>query len=147
VEGISPGPGGQPGSVSIAASGGGSGRSVAAGRAIVVATDAPAAEALLGEALEASPSKRDPGVGTCNLYFRSECCSSHTVHNFEKGSSFLRYLCDLRWFFYQQPSPLLKGLPSTIIISQEALLLPSVFICQFLMGRSYYPGVSHCLHH
>ena len=52
---------------SVALEGGGE---VTARRAVVVATDARSAEALLGDALEASPSKREPGVGTCNLYFR-----------------------------------------------------------------------------
>jgi hypothetical protein len=56
---------GQPGSVGLSG-----GRTVGARRAIVVATDAPAARQLLGDALEASPSKTEPGVGTCNLYFR-----------------------------------------------------------------------------
>ncbi|KAK9917191.1 hypothetical protein WJX75_001718 [Coccomyxa subellipsoidea] len=57
---------GQPGSVGLSG-----GRTVGARRAIVVATDAPAARQLLGDALEASPSKTEPGVGTCNLYFRA----------------------------------------------------------------------------
>ena len=54
-----------PGSVALEG-----GRTVSARRGVVVATDARSAEALLGDALEASPSKREPGVGTCNLYFR-----------------------------------------------------------------------------
>jgi hypothetical protein len=37
---------------------------------VVVATEAPAAAALLGNRLAASPSKLDPGVGTACLYFR-----------------------------------------------------------------------------
>ena len=65
VERVAGGAGGQPGSVEVSG-----GRSVGARRAIVVATDAPAARGLLGDALEASPSKTEPGVGTCNLYFR-----------------------------------------------------------------------------
>lgn len=46
------------------------GSSVQASRAVVVATEAPAAARLLGIALEGYPSKTEPGVGTCNLYFR-----------------------------------------------------------------------------
>lgn len=65
VESVTGGSAGQPGSVGLAG-----GRAVAARRAIVVATDAPAACGLLGSALEASPSKTKPGVGTCNIYFR-----------------------------------------------------------------------------
>jgi phytoene dehydrogenase-like protein len=38
-------------------------------KAVVVATEGPQAEALLGDALASSPSKREPGVGTCCLYF------------------------------------------------------------------------------
>lgn len=69
VEGVdTAGPSGQPERAAVISISGG--RQVAARRAVVVATEAPAAEALLGDALEASPSKRDPGVGTCNLYFR-----------------------------------------------------------------------------
>lgn len=52
------------------------GRQVAARRAVVVATDAPAARSLLGTALDASPSKTEAGVGTCNLYFR--CAAPQT---------------------------------------------------------------------
>ena len=39
-------------------------------RAVVVATEGPAALRLLGKALEAAPSKEQNGVGTCCLYFR-----------------------------------------------------------------------------
>lgn len=65
VESVVGGCAGQPGSLSLSG-----GRTVGARRAIVVATDAPAARQLLGSALEASPSKTEPGVGTCNVYFR-----------------------------------------------------------------------------
>lgn len=70
MESVAGGSAWQPGSVGLAG-----GRSVSARRAIVVATDAPAARGLLGDALEASPSKTEPGVGTCNLYFRWATCS------------------------------------------------------------------------
>lgn len=46
------------------------GTTVQAGRAIVVATEGPVAERLLGLALEGYPSKPEPPVGTCNVYFR-----------------------------------------------------------------------------
>ena len=46
------------------------GTTVSARRGVVVATDGPAAARLLGSSLEATPSKPDPGVGTCCLYFR-----------------------------------------------------------------------------
>lgn len=39
-------------------------------RGVVVATDQPAAVRLLGEKLDASPSKEGKGRGTCNLYFK-----------------------------------------------------------------------------
>ena len=78
VESVAGASGGQPGTVGLAG-----GRAVAARRAIVVATDAPAARALLGNALEASPSKTEPGVGTCNVYFRCAVCRCLSV---SKGS-------------------------------------------------------------
>ena len=46
------------------------GKSVTARRAVVVATDGPAAQQLLGKAITANPSKPEAGVGTCCLYFR-----------------------------------------------------------------------------
>ena len=45
-------------------------------KAVVVATEGPAALRLLGKALEAAPSKEQNGVGTCCLYFR--CTLLHT---------------------------------------------------------------------
>ena len=65
MEAVAGSSGGAPGSVRLAG-----GRAVTAGCAVVVATEARSAEALLGPALTASPSKAEPGVGTCNLYFR-----------------------------------------------------------------------------
>jgi hypothetical protein len=65
VEGVAGSSGGAPGSVRLPG-----GRAVTAGCAVVVATEARSAEALLGPALAACPSKAEPGVGTCNLYFR-----------------------------------------------------------------------------
>jgi hypothetical protein len=50
------------------------GSTINARQGVVVATDGPAAAQLLGGALTANPSKADPGVGTCCLYFR--CASS-----------------------------------------------------------------------
>lgn len=47
-------------------------KSLTATRGVVVATDGPAAQKLLGTALDASPSKAEAAVGTCCLYFRSE---------------------------------------------------------------------------
>ena len=75
VEAVAGSSGGSPGSVRLPG-----GQLVTASRAVVVATEARAAEALLGPALQASPSKADPGVGTCNLYFRRAarclmCCA------------------------------------------------------------------------
>ncbi len=46
------------------------GGEVAARRGVVVATDGPAAAALLGSALADSPSKPEQGVGTACVYFR-----------------------------------------------------------------------------
>lgn len=43
--------------------------SALAARAVVVATEGPAAAALLGNALAAAPSKSEKAVGTCCLYF------------------------------------------------------------------------------
>lgn len=65
VEAVAGSSGGAPGSVRLPG-----GHVVTASRAVVVATEARSAEALLGPALQASPSKAEPGVGTCNLYFR-----------------------------------------------------------------------------
>ncbi|KAL6748117.1 oxidoreductase-like protein [Haematococcus lacustris] len=45
------------------------GGEVAARRGVVVAVEGPEALRLLGPALQASPSKPEPGVGTCCLYF------------------------------------------------------------------------------
>lgn len=45
-------------------------QAVSATQAVVVATEAPAARALLGEAMLSSDSKTEDGVGTANLYFR-----------------------------------------------------------------------------
>lgn len=45
------------------------GRSIVAKKAVVVATEGPEARRLLGEKLQASPSKSEDGVGTCCLYF------------------------------------------------------------------------------
>lgn len=47
------------------------GKCLTARKAVVVATDGPAAQQLLGKALSADPSKPEAGVGTCCLYFRS----------------------------------------------------------------------------
>ena len=46
------------------------GQSIHARKAVVVATDGPAAQKLLGKVLNANPSKPEAGVGTCCLYFR-----------------------------------------------------------------------------
>ena len=46
------------------------GKLVTASKGVVVATDGPAAQQLLGKALSANPSKPEAGVGTCCLYFR-----------------------------------------------------------------------------
>ncbi|KAI8473014.1 MAG: hypothetical protein J3K34DRAFT_453716 [Monoraphidium minutum] len=64
VERIEPGSGGAPARVVLS-----DGRSVAARRGVVVATEGPEAARLLGERLQASPSKPQAGVGTCCLYF------------------------------------------------------------------------------
>lgn len=56
---------GQPGQVRVAG-----GQTVSASQAVVVATEAPAARALLGNAMTALDSKTEEGVGTANLYFR-----------------------------------------------------------------------------
>ena len=56
---------GQPGQVRVAG-----GQTISASQAVVVATEAPAARALLGEAMTASDSKTEEAVGTANLYFR-----------------------------------------------------------------------------
>ena len=56
---------GQPGQVRVAG-----GQTISASQAVVVATEAPAARSLLGEALTASDSKSEEAVGTANLYFR-----------------------------------------------------------------------------
>jgi hypothetical protein len=50
------------------------GSSIAA-RAVVVAVEGPEAARLLGPALQQSPSKAAPGVGTCCLYFKAEAPS------------------------------------------------------------------------
>ena len=42
--------------------------------AVVVATEGPTALRLLGQALQAAPSKQENGVGTCCLYFRLVPC-------------------------------------------------------------------------
>ncbi|KAG2448128.1 hypothetical protein HYH02_006713 [Chlamydomonas schloesseri] len=47
------------------------GRQLKARRGVVVAVEGPEAKRLLGDAIKAAPSKADPGVGTCNLYFRA----------------------------------------------------------------------------
>ncbi|KAF6255152.1 hypothetical protein COO60DRAFT_1272702 [Scenedesmus sp. NREL 46B-D3] len=47
------------------------GRSVTAAKGVVVAVEGPEAWRLLAGALDAAPSKSEPGVGTCNLYFRA----------------------------------------------------------------------------
>ena len=60
---------GKPGQVKVAG-----GQVVSALQAVVVATEGPAARALLGDALTALDSKTQEGVGTANLYFRSELC-------------------------------------------------------------------------
>lgn len=56
---------GKPGQVTVAG-----GQIISASQAVVVATEAPAARALLGEALAGSGSKTEEAVGTANLYFR-----------------------------------------------------------------------------
>ncbi|GBF94145.1 hypothetical protein Rsub_07132 [Raphidocelis subcapitata] len=66
VAAIEPGGGGAGARVSLA-----DGRSVEARRGVVVATEGPEAQRLLGAALKASPSKPEGGVGTCCLYFRA----------------------------------------------------------------------------
>ena len=56
------------------------GQTISASQAVVVATEAPAARALLGEAMKTSDSKSEEAVGTANLYFRcvtSLQCSYH----------------------------------------------------------------------
>eukprot|EP00884_Botryococcus_braunii_P017120 jgi/Botrbrau1/4091/Bobra.152_3s0041.2 len=52
------------------------GTTVQAGQAVVVATEGPVAERLLGLALEGYPSKPEPAVGTCNIYFRAPKAAS-----------------------------------------------------------------------
>jgi hypothetical protein len=47
----------------------GSGHVITASRGVVVAVEGPEAARLLGPQLAAAPSKSDPGVGTCCLYF------------------------------------------------------------------------------
>ena len=46
------------------------GKELTASRGVVVATEGPAAQKLLGQALELSPSHEGAPKGTCNLYFR-----------------------------------------------------------------------------
>ena len=60
---------GKPGQVQVAG-----GQVVSASQAVVVATEGPAARALLGNAMSALDSKTEEAVGTANLYFRSEPC-------------------------------------------------------------------------
>ena len=60
---------GQPGQVRVAG-----GQVISAAQAVVVATEGPAARALLGDALSALDSKTEEAVGTANLYFR--CAAS-----------------------------------------------------------------------
>lgn len=50
------------------------GKELTASRGVVVATEGPAAQKLLGEALELSPSQEGAPKGTCNLYFRRAIC-------------------------------------------------------------------------
>ena len=50
------------------------GKELTASRGVVVATEGPAAQKLLGEALELSPSQEGAPKGTCNLYFRRAVC-------------------------------------------------------------------------
>ncbi|CAL8463731.1 g3265 [Coccomyxa elongata] len=90
VESVTGGLAGQPGSVGLPG-----GRAVAARRAIVVATDAPAARSLLGSALEASPSKTAPGVGTCNIYFRAQRAprEENILYLDGEGSSLVNNAC------------------------------------------------------
>lgn len=59
------------------------GGTISARRGVVVATDGPAAARLLGSSLEAAPSKSEPGVGTCCLYF------SATSHPSEENILYL----------------------------------------------------------
>eukprot|EP00877_Chromochloris_zofingiensis_P002485 jgi/Chrzof1/12237/Cz06g26180.t1 len=40
-------------------------------KGVVVAVEGPEARRILGDALQASPSKQEQGVGTCNLYFKA----------------------------------------------------------------------------
>ncbi|GIL43974.1 hypothetical protein Vafri_1549 [Volvox africanus] len=47
------------------------GTKLTARRGVVVAVEGPEASRILGGALQSSPSKSDPGVGTCCLYFRA----------------------------------------------------------------------------
>ncbi|GIL82041.1 hypothetical protein Vretimale_1587 [Volvox reticuliferus] len=47
------------------------GTKLTARRGVVVAVEGPEASRILGGALQSSPSKPDPGVGTCCLYFRA----------------------------------------------------------------------------
>ncbi|CAL5224451.1 g7140 [Coccomyxa viridis] len=57
---------GQPGRVRVEG-----GQTICASQAVVVATEAPAARTLLGEAMASSDSKSEEAVGTANLYFRA----------------------------------------------------------------------------
>ena len=50
------------------------GKELTASRGVVVATEGPAAQKVLGEALELSPSQEGAPKGTCNLYFRRAVC-------------------------------------------------------------------------
>lgn len=64
---VMPAEGGRPASVTF---GEGDHRTtLAAPRGIVVATEGPAAERLLGPHLSAAPSASGPPAATCNLYF------------------------------------------------------------------------------
>ncbi|GLC46739.1 hypothetical protein PLESTB_001358300 [Pleodorina starrii] len=47
------------------------GSKITARRGVVVAVEGPEASRILGPALQSSPSKPQPGVGTCCLYFRA----------------------------------------------------------------------------
>ncbi|KAK9836272.1 hypothetical protein WJX81_001340 [Elliptochloris bilobata] len=66
--------GGRPAVVRLAGGG-----EVAAPRGVVVATEAPAAAELLGDALADSPSKAEPGVGTACIYFRAPAAPSEPI--------------------------------------------------------------------
>ena len=57
------------------------GNSIAA-RAVVVAVEGPEAARLLGPALQQSPSKAAPGVGTCCLYFKADAPSRWAAAKF-----------------------------------------------------------------